>query len=175
MRKVVIFVLVFLLVLGFGIWYFMKPAPVWTPAEGLKICNADIQDSALLLQALDSPNENGCAKLQDERMHAYCLAKFGTNICNEILSHQAECNAILQRNTAGCADDRFCHAVLGNEAGCNGNNVCIGIARRDLSLITDPKNCEQVIENIDKVVECTKNAVTPELLDACLNQSSLTV
>jgi hypothetical protein len=163
-----------LTILG-ALWYLCKPAPAWSAEQALKTCNVDIQDSVLLLKALDSPNENGCAKLQDERMNAYCLAKFGTNICNEILSHQAECNAILQRNTADCADDRFCHAVLGNEAGCNGNNVCIGIARRDLSLVIDPKNCEQVIENIDKVVECTKNAVTPELLAACLNQSSLTV
>jgi hypothetical protein len=174
MRKVVILAVLVMVLAALGVfWYFMRPSPVWTPAEGLKTCNADVQFYLPLLRALEKPNANDCAKLDDEVFHAYCLANFGVNVCNET-ERQSECNAVLQRNPAGCGDDWTCHAVLGNEAGCT-DNFCIGLARRDLSLMTDSKNCEQLVEKASKSVECLRNAVTPELLDACLNQSALTV
>ncbi|VVB80884.1 Uncharacterised protein [uncultured archaeon] len=174
MRKVVILVVFVLILAVLGIWYFYyRPSPVWTAAEGMKTCNAEVQFLVPFLKALEKPNANDCSKLDDDVLRVYCLAKFGVNVCNET-ERLSECNAILQHNPAGCGDDWTCHAVLGNEAGCR-DNFCVGLARRDLSLLTNPMNCEQLVEKASASVDCRRSAATPEMLAACLNQSSQVV
>ena len=174
MRKVVILVIFIVILAGLGVyWYSMKPSPVWTPEKDIKACNADVQVYVPFLKALEKPNANDCAKLSDEVFNSYCFAKFGVNVCNGT-DDELACNAILQQNLAGCGDDWTCHAVLGNEAVCT-NDICRGLARRDLSMITNSKFCEQAVAEYSLISECRRNATSMEQADACLNQSSLTV
>ena len=168
------FLAIFVLVLAvLGVyWYSMKPS-VWTSSDMLKACNADVQVYVPFLKALEKPNSDDCAKLSDEVFNSYCFAKFGVNVCNGT-DDELACNAILQRNLAGCGDDWTCHAVLGNEAVCT-NDICRGLARRDLSLMTSPEFCEQDVEKYNVISRCKRNTTSFEQADACLNQSSLTV
>ena len=75
------------------------------------------------------------------------------------------CVAVLRRNPNQC-ENATCGAVLGDETLCT-SSLCVSLARRDLTGVTDPSICEALVEKEVRSIECSQAATSVKELEAC--------
>jgi len=170
MKKLVIALVVIAILAVAGYVLFLKPVPkVFTPESAEKMalssCSKDVQDLALLLQAIES-DETKCEKLPSDIFKYYCFAWFEKDFCiNLDIENEISCIAILSRKPESCINS-LCHGILKNEAGCT-DPACVAIARRDKARLSDPGVCQADVQKAVERVSCTDNAKSVAEFDAC--------
>ncbi|HLF54902.1 MAG TPA: hypothetical protein VI612_04225 [Candidatus Nanoarchaeia archaeon] len=168
-KAVIVLIIILILAIGAVVWLIRPVERPLTPESAVELaamnCDKDTKELVLLVQALQSGN---CGRINDNVLNVYCQAAFGTNKCAELWQErQNSCNAILQRNPAGC-EDETCNGILENEQGCE-SSTCTALARRDIAGITDPTECAEIVQSAERNAECFQKATSPEEMDACIN------